>query len=227
MAGSDYRSGLQVLIMRGVMKKIILFFAVFFLFSLLAAEEISAENKETQELSENTTTCPCNEFKNYNKTKKFYFALVPTFELLWTISAGMDFDLLLKHTEKGHNIYMGLSFTPGYSFFQYGFFNVFELPFQVNAAFDFKQNNCVVDYLSLRISGGINLIFGQPETSNYSDDARRYGGLSRIVPAAVINLDLIFVNNMIFRVGLDMASETSSFYGGWMPFPMFGLGYRF
>ena len=213
--------------MRCVMKKTILFFAVFFLFSLLAAEEISAENKETQELSENTNACPCNEFKNDNKTKKFYFALVPTFELLWTISAGMDLDFLLKHTEKGHNIYMGLSFTPGYSFFQYGFFNVFELPFQVNAAFDFKQNNCIVDYLSLRISGGINLLFGQPETSNYSDDARRYGGLSRIVPAAVINLDLIFINNMIFRVGLDMASETSSFYEGWMPFPMFGLGYRF
>lgn len=226
MAGSDYRSGLQVLIMRGVMKKIILFFAVFFLFSVLAAEEIPAENKETQELSENTNACPCNEFKNYNKTKKFYFALVPTFELPWTISAGMDIDFLLKHTEKGHNIYLGLSFTPGYSFFQYELFNVFELPFQVNAVFDFKQNNCVVDYLSLRISGGINLLFGQPETSNYDDDARRYGGLSRIAPAAVINLDLIFVNNMIFRVGLNMASY-GSIFESWLPFPIFGLGYRF
>ena len=225
MAGSDDSGGLQVLIMREVMmKKTLLFFAVFFLFSALSAEEIPSENKENSGISENTDSCTCNEYKKDNKIKKIYYSLYWVFEPPWTTHIGLDVDFLLKHTKRENNIYMGLTLDPGYSFFQYGFYNVFQLPFQLNMAFDFKQRNCVVDYLSLRLSGGVNLLFGRPESSNYNDTT--YNGLSKVVAAAEISLDLIFVNNMVFRVGLNMATYGMLSYA-WIPLPMLGLGYRF
>ena len=49
------------------MKKTFIFFAVFFLFSALSAEEIASENKESPEISENTDSCACNEYKKDNE----------------------------------------------------------------------------------------------------------------------------------------------------------------
>ena len=225
MARSDDSGGLQVLIMREVViKKILLFFAVFFLFSALSAEEIPSENKENSEISENTDSCACNEYKKDNEIKKIYYSLYWVFEPPWTTHIGLDVDFLLKHTERENNIYMGLTFNPGYSFGQYSLYNVFQLPFQLNMAFDFKQQNCVVDYLSLRLSGGVNLLFGRPESSNYDDTT--YNGLSKVVAAAEISLDLIFVNSMVFRVGLNMVNH-GLLIESYLPLPIVGLGYRF
>ena len=212
------------MIMRGVMmKKTFIFFAVFFLFSALSAEEIASENKESPEISENTDSCACNEYKKDNEIKKIYYSLYWVFEPPWTTHIGLDVDFLLKHTKRGNNIYMGLTFNPGYSFAQYSLHSVFQLPFQLNMAFDFKQQNCVVDYLSLRLSGGANLLFGRPEGS-WSPGP--YNGLSKVVAAAEISLDLIFVNSMVFRVGLNMVNH-GLLLESFLPLPIVGLGYRF
>lgn len=206
-----------------VIKKILLFFAVFFLFCALSAEEIPSENKENSEISENTDSCACNEYKKDNEIKKIYYSLYWVFEPPWTTHIGLDVDFLLKRTKSGNNIYMGLTFNPGYSFGQYSLYNVFQLPFQLNMAFDFKQQNCVVDYLSLRLSGGANLLFGRPEGSWFPGP---YNGLSKVVAAAEISLDLIFVNNMVFRVGLNMVNH-GLLLESYLPLPIVGLGYRF
>lgn len=205
------------------MKKTALFFAIFFLFFALPAEEIEPEHKENSEISENTNLCSCNKYKKSNETKKIYFSTYWAAELPLKTFIGVDIDFLLKHTKRGNNIYMGLTFDPGYAFFQYNLGNVFELPFQVNLAFDFKQRNCVVDYLSLKLSGGVNLLFGQPEGS---DSFGPYNGLSKLVPAAEISLDLVFINSMIFRVGLNMVNH-GVLVEGFIPLPVLGLGYRF
>ena len=223
MARSDDSGGLQVLIMREVIiKKTLLFFTVFFLFSALSAEEIASENKESSEISENTDSCTCNEYKKDNEIKKIYYSLYWVFQPPWTTHIGLDVDFLLKHTKRENNIYMGLTFNPGYSFAQYSLYNVFQLPFQLNMAFDFKQQNCVVDYISLRLSGGVNLLFGRPESSNYDDTT--YNG--KVVAAAEISLDLIFVNSMVFRVGLNMVNH-GLLIESYLPLPIVGLGYRF
>ena len=196
---------------------------VFFIFSALSAEEIASENKENSEIFENTDLCACNEYKKDNEIKKIYYSLYWVFEPPWTTHIGLDVDFLLKHTKRENNIYMGLTFNPGYSFGQYSLYNVFQLPFQLNMAFDFKQQNCVVDYLSLRLSGGVNLLFGQPEGS-WSHGP--YNGLSKVVAAAEISLDLIFVNNMVFRVGLNMVNH-GLLLESFIPLPIVGVGYRF
>ena len=205
------------------MKKTALFFAIFFLLFALPAEETEPEHNENSEISENTNLCACNRYKNDNETKKIYFSTYWAAELPFKTFIGVDIDFLLKHTKRKNNIYMGLTFNPGYSFGPYSLYNVFQLPFQVNLAFDFKQRNCVVDYLSLRLSGGVNLLFGRPEGS-WSPGP--YNGLSKVVAAAEISLDLVFINSMIFRVGLNMVNH-GVLVEGFIPLPVLGLGYRF
>jgi len=205
--------------MRGVMmKKTILFFVMIFLLSSLAGEEIQSASKEGSGISENANACLCNRYKKYNETKKIHFSLVPGIDIPTVVFIGLDADFLLKHTKKGNNIYMGLSFYPGY-----GLDDSFHLPFMLNMVFDFKQQNCTVDYLSLRIAGGIDMMFEEREPENYKD---KKSYLGKVAGEIEMSLDLIFVNNMVFRIGLNTVTYEVMF-SSFLPVPVVGLGYRF
>ena len=214
------------------MKKIFLFFAIFFFCSVLSAEEAAADSKEKQEQAGNV--CPCNEYKTVKEPKKVYFSLFLEVDHFMVPFLGTDVGFLVKHTERGNNIYLGLG--TGLKYFlvltPYGFnevsyhgelyHNVFGLPFQGHIAFDFKRKDCFLDYISLRLFGGIELLFGQ--SVKYNEEKHRsylaYDGLSGFVPFAGIGLDFVFNVNVVLRAGFLFENRE------WLG-PLIGVGYRF
>ncbi len=200
------------------MKKIFLFLALFFLFSVLSAEEACEGNRQCPEAGKSVKNCACNQYKAIKEPKKIYFAPVLGWRFAITAALDMDLDFLVKHTERKNNIYLGLS--TGLAFNRwgdYGFDNVFEMPLHANIVFDFKQKNCVVDYLSLRLFGGADLFFERKELFN--PHRYEYDGLSKVDWRVGISLDVVFSVNIVFRTGLT--TEYS------YPVPFLGLGYRF
>lgn len=208
------------------MKKTLLFFAIFFFCSVLSAEEAAADNRKNQESEQIGNSCPCNEYKAVKEPKKIYFSLALELDSFIVPFLGMDVGFLVKHTKRENNIYLGLGsglkYSRGFYVDDVSYNNVLELPFHGHVAFDFKQKDCFLDYVSLRFFGGINLFFGQSEKRNEETHRyyRSYDGLSGFFPSAGIGLDLVFDVNVILRTGFLFENSA------W-PFPFIGLGYRF
>lgn len=212
----------------GLMKKISLFLALVFLFLALSGEEFSGENQQPAGSEKSGNVCSCDQYQDVKEPKKFFFAPSLRWVFLMTMALDMDLDFLVKHTEKGNNIYMGFTTGFRYSHFRifsdddgYDYDNFLDLPFHLNFAFDFKQKNRTVNYISLRLFGGADLLFGRKIAWNQETNKteRKYEGLTKIDPDGGIGFDVVFVNNVIMKTGFE-------FTGTPWPFLYFGLGYR-
>ncbi len=184
------------------MKKTLLFLVIFFLFPMLTAETA--------------------------KDRKFYFepalGIKTGLPVIFGTVLDMNFDFLVYRTEKMHNIYLGLDlgfkYSPwGNSVDNHSSKNALEFPFKANISFDFKRYGPHVDYMTLRLSGGIDLLLEQDEIYEDYKGVYRYSDL-KLYAAWEIELNIVFKNNVVMKFAFDSS-------GGFYPEPVIGLGYRF
>ena len=189
----------------------ILFLILFFLFSTLSAEVATDKNEPV-------------------KAPKFFY-----FEPAIGIKTGlpnplgavvdMNFDFLVHSTETMHNIYLGLDLGSRYNYWEMyeddtddnDKKNVLELLIKANAAFDFKRPGPYVDYLTLRLSAGTDLIWWQKYWPNRGEEEKKF---FKVSATWEIELDLVFKNNVVLKFAFDSVA-------GIYPDPVIGLGYRF
>ena len=186
-----------------------LFLILFFLFSTLTAE-VAADKNES------------------DKAPKFFY-----FEPAIGIKTGlpvplgavvdMNFDFLVHSTEKKHNIYLGLDLGFRYDYWEIydgdnnDKKNVLELLIKANVAFDFKRPGPYVDYLTLRLSAGPDLIWWQKYWPSRGEEKKIF---FKVGAAWEIELDLVFKNNIVLKFAFDSVA-------GIYPDPVIGIGYRF
>ena len=190
-----------------------LFLILFFLFSTLSAEVAADKNEPVK------------------APKFFYFEPAIGIKTGLPVPLGavvdMNFDFLVHSTEKKHNIYLGLDlgFRYDYGEFHYEDGNydndkedVLKLLIKANAAFDFKRPGPYVDYLTLRLSAGPELAWGQEEYLHNEVCDKRF--FFKVGAAWEIELDLVFKNNIVLKFAFDSVA-------GIYPDPVIGIGYRF
>lgn len=180
------------------MKKALLFFAAFFFFVFLSAEEVKNENSEPQSQSKNTQEtesdtegkeCCCDVSRETNEKPKFFYIQPAvgfgTGMSFYRFTVALDADFLIAHTPSV-NFYVGLDLD-------------FRKPFFL-ATVDFAvQTNGVVDI----VIGGSELKSLSIWTSLGLDISG--GGLSHLVymPGWGTGFDFVFDNNVILKVGID------------------------
>ena len=214
---------------RFIMRKIFIFFALFFLFCLLSAEEISETVKEDSKNQEKT--CGCNEEKSDKEPDFFYFepsiGIKTGLPILFSAVLDMSFDFLVYSREQRPNIYLGLNLGLRYSPFGDAINDDedttrLDFPFQARISFDFKRNRRHVDYVSFWLSGGANLMWWQ-EThwiwENHAD-IKATESFWAVTAAYGFGLDLVFKKDVVLKFGFD------SYRGIW-PEPVVAVGYRF
>ena len=134
-----------------------------------------------------------------------------------------DFDFLLKHTQSGTDVYLGLEIDFRYSPY-IDDHSIYEIPLQLNFLFDFPLNNKNVKRLALWFSGGIDLAIGYLSYYDYDDDYDDEGkdrdSRFKIMAAWGMGVSMLFHNDVTLKLGFD------SFYGKY-PDLICAAGYRF
>ena len=208
------------------MKKTLLFFTVFLFFTFLSAEEVKNESIELQPQSENTqqavseTDKTANASREKNEKPKFFY-IQPVLGIeLGNIAFGaifnLDIDFLVAQTKRKNNVYLGLNlgmtYVPNDRFIT--------VPLQANITFDFKQKDPNLSYVSLWMSVGAAFNFWI-----YED----YSGWKDTAVAWRTGLSMIFVNDMVIKIGLDrlpLEKDEHNLRGLYLNL-MIALGYRF
>ena len=190
---------------------------MFLFFSAVAAETVSNEEK-AQESADHETAAKDEPVQTEEAPKKFYFqpALgIGTGFSVFRTNLSMDLDFLLKRSQSGVGVYMGLDFDLRYATILWD--NLIELAFQVNGVLDMDlKNQPHLKSLSIWLSFGFLMTFEDDYEDDYEDDFE----LSRMRPAWGMGTDLVFKNDMILKLGLD------SFLGLY-PDLTVAVGYRF
>ena len=190
---------------------------MFLFFSAVAAETVSNEVK-TAENGGSETAAKDESSQTEEAPKKFYFqpALgIGTGFSVFRTNLSMDLDFLLKRSQSGVGVYMGLDFDLRYATILWD--NLIELAFQVNGVLDMDMKNQPhLKSLSIWLSFGFLMTFEDDYEDDYEDDFE----LSRMRPAWGMGTDLVFKNDMILKLGLD------SFLGLY-PDLTVAVGYRF
>lgn len=134
-----------------------------------------------------------------------------------------DFDFLLKHTDGGTDVYLGLEIDFRYSPY-IDDHSIYEIPLQLNFLFDFPLNNKNVKRLSLWFSGGIDLAIGYLSyydyDDDYDDDGKDRDSRFKLMAAWGMGVSMLFHNDVTLKLGFD------SFYGKY-PDMVCVAGYRF
>ena len=128
----------------------------------------------------------------------------------------MDIDFLVAKTKRKNNVYLGLdlgmTYVPNDRFIT--------VPLQANITFDFKQKDPNLSYVSLWMSVGAAFNFWI-----YED----YSGWKDTAVAWRTGLSMIFVNDMVIKIGLDrlpLEKDEHNLRGLYLNL-MIALGYRF
>ena len=208
------------------MKKTFLFLTVFLFFAFLSAEEVKNEPAESQPQSENAqktdseAACSCDD-SNENNEKPEFFYIQPVLGIeLGMIGFGalfnLDIDFLVAQTKRQNNVYLGLDL--GMTGAHYDRF--ISVPLQANITFDFKQKDPNLNYVSLWMSIGAAFNFWV-----YRD----YSGWKGTAVAWRKGLSMIFVNDMVIKIGLDrlpVEKDEHNLRGLYLSL-IIALGYRF
>ena len=219
------------------MKKLLLFFTVFFFFGFLIAEAVQVgeyaiedvtitlfEDREPEKEPEpepepGPEKAEEAEPETKEKTKFFYVQPVLGIEL-GNIAFGtlfnLDIDFLVAQTKRKNNIYLGLDL--GMTGAPYDRF--ITVPLQANITFDFKQKDPNLNYVSLWMSIGAAFNFWV-----YRD----YSGWKGTAVAWRTGLSMIFVNDMVIKIGLDrlpVEKDVHNLRGLYLSL-IIALGYRF
>ena len=219
------------------MKKLLLFLTVFFFFGFVSAEEVQVgeytiedvtitlfEDREPEKEPEpepepGPEKAEEAEPETKEKTKFFYVQPVLGIEL-GNIAFGtlfnLDIDFLVAQTKRKNNIYLGLDL--GMTGAPYDRF--ITVPLQANITFDFKQKDPNLNYVSLWMSIGAAFNFWV-----YRD----YSGWKGTAVAWRTGLSMIFVNDMVIKIGLDrlpVEKDVHNLRGLYLSL-IIALGYRF
>ena len=214
------------------MKKTLLFFTFFIFFGLVIAEEVQVgeytiddititlfeEREPEPELEKETEP---EDSANDSKPEKYYIQPnlgTETGNLAFALVFNLDIDFLVAQTKRKNNISLGFDlgilYAPLYDFFTF--------PLQGNITFDFKQKDPNLKYVSYWMSLGVDLNFW-----SYKENT---GWLGASV-AWRTGLSIVFVNNMVIKVGLDSSPSTRVRYDdrarGLYLSLLVALGYRF
>ena len=208
------------------MKKVIFFLTVFLFLGFLSAEEVKNGSSEPQLQSENAqktdseAACSCDD-SNENNEKPEFFYIQPVLGIeLGMIGFGalfnLDIDFLVAQTKRQNNVYLGLDL--GMTGAHYDRF--ISVPLQANITFDFKQKDPNLNYVSLWMSIGAAFNFWV-----YRD----YSGWKGTSVAWRTGLSMIFVNDMVIKIGLDrlpVEKDEHNLRGLYLSL-IIALGYRF
>ena len=219
------------------MKKLLLFLTVFFFFGFVSAEEVQVgeytiedvtitlfEDREPEKEPEpepepGPEKAEEAEPETKEKTKFFYVQPVLGIEL-GNIAFGtlfnLDIDFLVAQTKRKNNIYLGLDL--GMTGAPYDRF--ITVPLQANITFDFKQKDPNLNYVSWWMSIGAAFNFWV-----YRD----YSGWKGTAVAWRTGLSMIFVNDMVIKIGLDrlpVEKDEHNLRGLYLSL-IIALGYRF
>lgn len=208
------------------MKKVLFFLTVFLFFAFLSAEEVKNEPAESQPQSENAqktdseAACSCDDSNENNEKPKFFY-IQPVLGIeLGMIGFGalfnLDIDFLVAQTKRQNNVYLGLDL--GMTGAHYDRF--ISVPLQANITFDFKQKDPNLNYVSLWMSIGAAFNFWM-----YRD----YSGWKGTAVAWRTGLSMIFVNDMVIKIGLDrlpVEKDEHNLRGLYLSL-IIALGYRF
>ena len=208
------------------MKKVLFFLTVFLFFAFLSAEEVKNEPAESQPQSENAqktdseAACSCDD-SNKNNEKPDFFYIQPVLGIeLGMIGFGalfnLDIDFLVAQTKRQNKVYLGLDL--GMTGAHYDRF--ISVPLQANITFDFKQKDPNLNYVSLWMSIGAAFNFWV-----YRD----YSGWKGTSVAWRTGLSMIFVNDMVIKIGLDrlpVEKDEHNLRGLYLSL-IIALGYRF
>ena len=211
------------------MKKALLFFAAFFFFVFLSAEEVKNENSEPQSQSENTQEtesdtegkeCNCDVSRETNEKPKFFY-IQPAVGFGTGMSAfrptlALDIDFLLAHTAIV-NYYIGLDLDLRWPMIDYELLDpIVDSAFLVNGVFDVKTGtNPHIRSVSLWISLGLEMFYGR----EINDGEKREATLFYMVGWAT-GVDLVFKPSVVLKLGIDN-------FLGYYPDLTFAVGYRF
>lgn len=186
---------------------------MFLFFSAVAAETVSNE-VSPQESADHETAAKDELVQTEEAPKKFYFqpALgVGTGASVFRTNLSMDLDFLLKRSQSGVGVYIGLDFDLRYATLFWD--NLIEVAFQANGVLDMDMKNQPhLKSLSIWLSFGFLMSFEDDYEDGYE--------LIRKRPAWGMGTDLVFKNDMILKLGLD------SFLGLY-PDLTVAVGYRF
>ena len=191
------------------------------------AEETKPEQVQAEEAKPESETCDCSSAelqKGKKKPQGIYFQ--PSVGMgigasIFSVILNTDIDFLLKHTQDDTNIYFGFDVDFRYSPYLDDH-PIYEIPVQLNLAFDFKTSHRNIDYVALWFSGGINFAFGYLYYYDYDEDfdGKDKDKTFKIRPAWGMGVDLLFKNNLVLKLGFD------GFYGKY-PNLICAAGYRF
>ena len=220
------------------MKKTLLFLTVFFFFGILIAEEVQVykdgsmillgeswseqESKaEPEPEKEPEVEKQEEEVAPETKEKPEFFYIQPVLGIeLGNIGFGalfnLDIDFLVAQTKRKNNVYLGLDL--GMTGAPYDRF--ISVPLQANITFDFKQKDPNLNYVSLWMSIGAAFNFWV-----YRD----YSGWKGTAVAWRTGLSMIFVNDMVIKIGLDrlpVEKDEHNLRGLYLSL-IIALGYRF
>ena len=218
------------------MKKTLLFLTVFFFFVFVTAEEVQVgeytiedetitlfEEREPEAEPEKKPEVEKQEEEVQPETKEkpefFYIQPVLGIEL-GMIGFGalfnLDIDFLVAQTKRQNNVYLGLDL--GMTGAPYDRF--ITVPLQANITFDFKQKDPNLNYVSLWMSIGAAFNFWM-----YRD----YSGWKGTAVAWRTGLSMVFVNDMVIKIGLDrlpVEKDEHNLRGLYLSL-IIALGYRF
>ena len=155
------------------------------------------------------------------KEKPEFFYIQPVLGIeLGNIGFGalfnLDIDFLVAQTKRQNNVYLGLDL--GMTGAPYDRF--ISVPLQANITFDFKQKDPNLNYVSLWMSIGAAFNFWV-----YRD----YSGWKGTAVAWRTGLSMIFVNDMVIKIGLDrlpVEKDEHNLRGLYLSL-IIALGYRF
>lgn len=217
------------------MKKTLLFLSVFFFFGFLIAEEVRIgeytienvtitlfEERDSESESEKAAESVSSEEgeSDTGEPGKYYIqpALgIETGNVAFAPFFNLDIDFLVAETKRKNNIYLGFDLGILYAPTD----NFFAFPLQGNITFDFKQKDPNLKYVSYWMSLGVDLTFW-----SYRDSAGWYAASV----AWRTGLSIVFINDMIIKVGLDTSPRIriyEDFPRGLYLSLMAALGYRF
>ena len=218
------------------MKKTLLFLTVFLFSVFVIAEEVQVgeytiedvtitlfEEREPEAEPEKEPEVEKQEEEVAPETKEkpefFYIQPVLGIEL-GNIGFGalfnLDIDFLVAQTKRQNNVYLGLDL--GMTGAHYDRF--ISVPLQANITFDFKQKDPNLNYVSLWMSIGAAFNFWV-----YRD----YSGWKGTAVAWRKGLSMIFVNDMVIKIGLDrlpVEKDEHNLRGLYLSL-IIALGYRF
>ena len=214
------------------MKKFTLFFTAFLLFGFLIAEDVKTGEYDfgdiTVTLFEDREAVPEkvseDELEAETEDEPEWFYVQPALGIEtgnepFATVINLDIDFLVGRTKRKNSVYLG--FDSGLTISPLD--HVYAVPVQANISFDFKQKDPNLNFVSLWMSLGINLNFW-----SYREDSGWLG----VSTAWRTGLDIVFVKDVVIRVGLDKSPWALLEYnrhnirGLYLSF-FVALGYRF